>query len=163
EVGFVPPYATYPFLPGFFATLSGASPREVLKKCDAHRVSCLRSGTLVELDRAEPKDAGTALAPNPEIAEARRSFQTLKESATIGQLLRDEDEESLDALLEAACQALVFENALPEDVDQQVEHDFLGSGSFEPLHARVRLVYRTEGDREKHLSVRFLQKSHHIA
>lgn len=166
-VAFVPPYPTYPFPPAFFARHAGASPRELLKACDEHRTSCLRSGAVTEAAASPGPDSNGGIFVGPGrdqgIEAVRHEFQRLCAHAEAEQLLAREDEETLDTLLEAACLALVAENPLPDDVDAQVEHDFLGTGSFEPLHARVRLIYRAEGDREKHLAVRFLQKAHHRA
>jgi hypothetical protein len=39
--GFTPSYSTWPFRPSFFGTLSGRTHREVLKRCEQHRLACL--------------------------------------------------------------------------------------------------------------------------
>jgi hypothetical protein len=159
KVAFAPKYPSYPFAPAFFQHLKGASPREVLKACDAHRAQCQRQGKVFEFD-----DGNRPPPPPPSaLAAIRTEFLALRATANVEALLTSEDEEALDTLLEAACIALVRENPVPEDVDAQVDFDFLGAGSYDPLHARVRLVYRSDGDREKHFAVRFLQKSQHTA
>jgi hypothetical protein len=157
---FAPPYATYPFKPAFFEQQAGASPREVLKKCDEHRTVCLRHGSVLEVGAP-----GTGpRPPEPVTHRVRDEFTALsaRGRTEVETMLAKEDEDGLDALLEAACQALVLENPLPNDVDAHVDLDFHGTG-YDPLHARVRLTYRADGDREKHLSLRFLQVKHHRA
>ncbi|HEY2735875.1 MAG TPA: hypothetical protein VGI70_17880, partial [Polyangiales bacterium] len=156
--GFKPPYTSFPFKPSFFAAQSGASPREVLKKCEQHRLNCLRSGSVTEVG-TDTKSSRVSI--DPPVLRAR--FDAFRAKADIERLLADEDEDSLDKLLEAACHALVAEHAVPADVDALVDLDFAGPGNYEPLHARVRVVYRAEAEREKHYAVRFLQKKNHLA
>lgn len=158
--GFQPPYPTYPFLPPFFQRLAGASPREVLKACDEHRANCQRLGKVVET--GGDVEIGGDAGPGP-AALARKEYEELRAKANVDALVAAENEEALDTLLEAACLALVRENPVPANVDTHVDLDFMGASNYEPLHARVRLVYRAEGDREKHFAVRFLQKGHHLA
>ncbi|HKU39282.1 MAG TPA: ATP-binding protein, partial [Polyangiales bacterium] len=162
EHGFVPAYATYPFRPGFFASLRGLSPREVLKRCDEHRWSCLRRGEVIEIDRSGIIDDEVGV--DDDFSEAREQLQALLGQAdVVERMLADEDEDGLDKLLETACAALVMENPVPEDIDVPVDRDFVGTGAFAPLHARIRVVYRAEAEREKHYAARFLQKANHIA
>ncbi len=158
-MAFSPKYPSYPFSPSFFAGLSGLLPREVLKRCNEHRMACQRAGVITEATGTEMVTLPVAKPDNRTIED---EFAALKAKADVERLLADEDEEALDTLLEAACQALKFENPLPDGVDAHVDLDFLGSGNAVPLHARLRLVFRAN-EREKHLSVRFLQKSHYRA
>ena len=72
--------------------------------------------------------------------------------------IKREDEDALDKLVEAACEALVEENPLTQDLDAIIDKDFLGSGSFEPLHARLRVVDRAANDRELHYAAQVLRK-----
>jgi hypothetical protein len=162
STSFKPPYPSYPFKSSYFATLAGASPREVLKRCDEHRWNCLRAGEVTELLGPVP---GPQPPPDrePDFKLVRAKFQELHDKADPSKLIANEDEDALDKLLEAACRALVAENRVPEDVDVLLDEDFPGPGSYAPLHARVRVVYRAESEREKHYAVRFLQKKHHHA
>lgn len=154
--GFKPKYPTYPFRPGFFVSVMGLSPREVLKLCDAHRWNCLRVGKVSQLD--DPP--GLVRSGDDGIEGAKQRFQELVRAANVERLLEAEDEEALDKLLETACKALEFENPVPSDIDVIIDLDFEGAAKYVPLHARMRVLYRAEGDRERHYATRFLQKKH---
>jgi hypothetical protein len=95
--------------------------------------------------------------------DVQRQFDDLVASANVAGMLARQDEEALDKLIEVACEALVQENPLPEHMDALIDKDFVGTGSFEPLHARLRVVDHSAGDRERHYAFRFLEKTHHIA
>jgi hypothetical protein len=157
--GLQPPYASFPFAPGFFKKRVGQSPREVLKACNEHRQECALVGRAVEIGAS-----GSGLIPVPVAHEPiRAEFEKLRRGYDIASLLDAEDEDALDKLIETACDALVEENPLPPNCDAIVDKDFLGSGAFEPLHARLRVVDRSANDRERHYAFRFLEKTHHIA
>lgn len=161
EQGVTPPYASFPFASGFFADRIGLLPREVLKACNEHRQACAAAGKAVEIGRnSEPP---RVVAPVTDDREIRSEFAMLQAEANVSELLDKEDEDALDKLVEAACDALVEENPLQGDLDVIIDKDFLGSGSFEPLHARLRVVDRAANDRERHYAFRFLEKTHHIA
>ena len=155
---FKPPYATYPYPPSFFVKHQGASPREVLKHCEEHRRSCIRSGLVTEAGHVEP--ARPPLAEDVEIAQR---LQALAQASNVQTALDDDDDRSLDILIETACHALREENAPGDDVDIQIDSDFLGNGRCEPLHARIRLIFRAEGDRERHYAFRFIQSKNAIS
>ncbi len=158
--GVEPRYASYPFAPGFFDKRIGLLPREVLKACNEHRHACATSGRLTELDGDEPATVG----PEPSHEhELRAALDELARAADVASLIERQDEDSLDRLIEIACDALVEENALPSDCDALIDKDFLGSGSFEPLHARLRIVDRGANERERHYAFRFIEKTQHIA
>jgi hypothetical protein len=155
-----PRYASYPFAPGFFTKRIGLLPREVLKACNEHRHACATAGKVLELDGEEP-----TVLPTPATLdhELRSELVRLVAAATVTDLIENEDEDALDKLIEVACDALVEENELPEDFDALIDKDFIGSGSFEPLHARLRVVDRGCNERERHYAYRFLEKTQHIA
>lgn len=152
--GFLPPYPCYPFRDEFFKELTGASPRELLKRCDAHRRECMRSEKVVETGEllAAPRADSTA--------SIDRRFEELRLLAPVERLILEEDEVALDGLIETACLALAEdENPAPDDVDAAVDLHFPGRAAYEPLHARIRLMFRAVRDRERHYAFRFLQKS----
>jgi uncharacterized protein DUF87 len=154
--GVLPPYPCYPFSAEFFSEMTGASPRELLKRCDAYRRECLARGAVGETGRL------LAPAAPQDLSGIERRFEELRRLAPIDRLLADEDEASLDGLIESACQALADdENPATGDVDATVELHSSGRGAYEPLHARIRLVFHADGDRERHYALRFLQKSHY--
>lgn len=158
---FAPPYPSYPFKPTFFGQMLQATPREVLKLCDEHRWNCLRQSLVTEIG----VDERTSSVPKrgDSFASLRAQFKNLCDSAQVEDLLDQDDESGVDALLETACRALAIENRAPEDVDVLVDLDFAFAGSYVPLHARIRMIYRSKSERERHYAVRFLQKSHHLA
>lgn len=154
RAGFSPPYPCHPYRDAFFTELQRSSPREVLKACDAHRRECLRRGSVIET--GEP----TASIGADELAPIQARFEALQREAPVDKLLAEEDDEALDGLIESACLALAEdENTAPADVDVAIDLRFPGRGAYEPLHARIRMVYRSERDRERHYAFRFLQKS----
>jgi len=154
ENGVKPPYPAYPFGESFFNDRIGLLPREVLKACRAHQLACMAAGQVTETDKGP-----TAIVTD----DVQHQFDNLVASASVAGMLDRQDEEALDKLIEVACEALVEENPLPEHMDALIDKDFAGTGSFEPLHARLRVVDHSAGDRERHYAFRFLEKTHHIA
>jgi hypothetical protein len=65
--------------------------------------------------------------------------------------------------VETACKSLLLEHPLPSDVIPKAENDFLSTGTYDPLHARIRLILTSQGERERHHSFRFLQQTHYRA
>jgi hypothetical protein len=154
-LGITPPYPCHPFRDDFFAEMAGAPPRELYKRCDAHRRECLRLQRVVE--------TGRAIAPprKEALVDIQRRFEELLVRAPIDQLLADEDDPALGALIESAALALVQnENPTRADIDVGLDVRFPGRRSYDALHARVRLLFRADGDRERHYAFRFIQKSH---
>lgn len=162
ESGFVPPYASYPFTDAFFDSRSGNTPREVLKACDVHRQRCKKAGR-VEETTPEP----SRLTPSVPATDWKQTITNrlaeLRDKADIAAMLADGSERSLDLLVETACKALLAESELPSDVIPKVEKDFLGTGNYDPLHARICLILASQGERERHHSFRFLQQVHYRA
>ena len=163
KVGFKPPYPTWPFARQAFDRLQGVSPRQILKLCYEHWRRCLAHGEVVELtefgDAGEPMPA--AEFPPGRFAEIDRCYATYQQEADPANLLEERaDDERLAPLLQAACACLVKESPLPEQVDALVDVDFHGGKTTRALHARLRLVFHDEGDREEHFCLRALQRRH---
>jgi hypothetical protein len=137
EAKFEPPYPCYPFRRDFFAELRGASPRELLKRCDAHRRECLRRKQVIETGEAPMSPVRVDLQP------LERRFEQLLAQAPVKRLIDEEDEAALDGLIESACLAIAeVENPAPADIDAAVDLRFPGRGAYEALHARIRLIFR---------------------
>jgi hypothetical protein len=65
---FTPPYPSWPFRPGAFDETVGWLPRQLLKRCDAHRRKCVANGGVAELDSFDVKaTADRQAAPPPAI------------------------------------------------------------------------------------------------
>jgi hypothetical protein len=159
-VGFQPPYPSFPYAGGFFEKYRDNTPRELLKACEAHRRACRAAGVVTATDEATPirrdPDPGW-----PETIDAR--LKTLLLEVNPALVLHDEDEKLQDEFIEAACDAIVLENPAPESVAVKIDRDFMGTGNYAPLHARIRLILTENREREVHFAFRFLEKSHHSA
>lgn len=164
ENGFEPPYPAYPYGDLFFQKYRDNTPRELLKACEAHRKACRRANLVTE--------AGVAPIP-PVVQEApdsngwklavQQRLEALTSQSDVGTLLADDSEKLQDRIIEAACDALLLENPVPDTVFAKVDKDFMGTGSYDPLHARIRLVLTHQRERELHQSFRFLEKGHYRA
>ncbi len=159
---FLPPYPTYPFADGFFTTYESNTPRELLKACEAHRKACRRAEFVSEAHGDAPPSSRISSPDDWKEAVAKK-VEEVAARAPLEALLDENTEDLHDRLIEAACDALLLENPVPYQVFAAVDRDFMGTGSYDPLHARVRLVLADQRERELHHSFRFLQKSHHRA
>jgi hypothetical protein len=156
---FDPPYATWPFRPEAFDELALSTPREVLKKCEAWRERWIRRKVIDETssfmlpdDKAKP---AADLARLDEQFEAHRAEANSAAIVEVGH-----EDEQLAPLLQAALHCLLHEHDLPDDVDAQVDEHFTGGSKTQPLHARLRLVFVSEKNREEHFCLRALQVTH---
>lgn len=157
---FRPPYPTYPFTNAFFDQYRDNTPRELLKACDAHRRRCRLERRVVETESSE----AVASAPKPSVGvEIGAQLEALRASAPVTEIFEDESEDLQDEILEAACDLLVLENPVPASVFVKVERDFMNTGSYDPLHVRIRLILTEQGERERHHSFRFLEKANYRA
>lgn len=147
----------------FFDHLKEATPRGVLKAADDHRRFCLKERQLIPYgdrqsagrpdNRSEPAPAQTLDEP----------FEALIQEQDIGKAMTETLEDNLGEGLCKALALLRYELTLPEHVDFAVDADFVGGRSYPTLHARLRLIFHAEADREFHLCLRVLQKSNHSA
>ena len=166
EAGFNPPYPTWPFRPEAFEALRADTPREILRRCELHRQKCLREGQVKEL--ASFVDDGP-IEPPPDGREGRyreldAKFQGLRDAADPDRLLEEKHEdERLAPLLQAALRCLIRERPLPRGIDARVDHEFTGGKTTQPLHARLRLIFQEENEREEHFCLRALQLTNAIS
>ncbi|MDY6851058.1 MAG: ATPase [Thermodesulfobacteriota bacterium] len=162
--GFTPGHPSWPFRAEAFEEAVGLTPREILKRCESHRQTCLDNGRVMELagfrDEAKPE---AVVSSRDEFQEIDAAFTALKQEADPAGLLAEENEDALGELLQAACRCLIREAPLPDDVDVLLETRFGGGHGYAPLHARLRLVYIREGAEETHICFRALQKVNHNA
>ncbi|MDX9766589.1 MAG: DUF87 domain-containing protein [Ectothiorhodospiraceae bacterium] len=164
RVGFVPPYPAWPFSPQAFEAeaLTRIYPREVLKLCHQHQERCRNRGQVIELE-AFDRDASVALTiPNEDYTD--ELFEQARARADLAGLFNEkDDDEALGRLLAAACRGLLRESPARDDVDAVVDVDFPGGKVYRALHARIRLIERGHGDRERHYSFRAINRSNSIA
>ncbi|UGT60301.1 helicase HerA domain-containing protein [Nocardia asteroides] len=164
EIGFEPPYPTWPVLPAAFERLPVVhfTPRRLLQQLEKHVAQCLARDTVVELDDfgavAEP--AVAPAADRTELGAFDARFTALHESADVISPLdpRFEDERMV-ALLNAALQCYVLEQnrgsqELTIDPDRTVSP---------ALHARLRRTLDEASEDEEHWSFRAIAHSHHRA
>ena len=153
-------YPTYPFRPEAFNDLKVDTPREILKKCDSHRQRCIRTNVVTELG------SFTGMGPNgqstqvvtTELNRLDQVFAKHVANADLAGLLDEKlEDERLAPVLRTALECLVHESDLPSDVDSFVDAGFTGGATTRPLHARLRLIFKKEDEREEHYCVRTLQ------
>lgn len=159
KAGFSPPFPSFPYGDAFFETYRHNTPRELLKACDAYRKECRRAGAVTETG-VTPPDPVPPSKPDWKQSISDLVAQ-LAARSNPKNLLADDSEALQDRIIETACEALLLENPAPESVFAKVDKDFMGTGSYDPLHARVRLIFNDE--RERHHSFRFLQKADYRA
>jgi hypothetical protein len=158
NVGFSPPYPTWPFSQEFLHAAKGQYPRRILQRCHRHREQCLTDKRITELTSLDP----VVIKPvEPKYEQLDKDLAAVRDQVKLAEVLDEQNEdELLGVLLQTACDCLAIENPTADNVDALVEADFAGGKSYRPLHARIRLVFRNEGDREKHLCLRALQRLH---
>jgi hypothetical protein len=156
---FTPPHRTWPFAPGFFKSIPpGLTPREILNRCDKHRLDCARAGKVTELHSF----SGTTVQDSPRPVDPSpldQHFAT-ELAAVDPEIWLDQSSESgLGDLLGEAASIFLRELPFDSNVDFAAEHDFHETKQFESLHLRLRRIFRAEDDREEHVCVRVLQKA----
>ncbi len=162
SVNFSPRYPTWPFTPAFFAEAKQQSPRRILQRCDAHRNRCLAEKKITELSSFNSDSTPPSLSPS--FDQLDQEFTRLKAQRDVISYLDENNEDtSLAALLQTAGECLLREHPTAENVDLAIEADFPGGHNKRPLHLRMRLIFRDEGDREKHLCLRALQRTNATA
>ena len=157
-VGFSPEYPSWPFRPEAFAALAIDSPREILQKCERHRQRCLRKESVSVLDSFKPIENGNGSGGRRSFDELDRRLTELAAQCDLAVLCEEKHEdERLAPLLQTALQCLLHERTLPDEVDGLVDSEFTGGTTTRPLHARLRLIFRKENEREEHFCVRALE------
>lgn len=161
---FTPPYPSYPFKPAIFTQAQDYFPRDLLKACDLHREYCAQHGSVLEIEEFQATMGQHLQQPTHRPTSLTERFQTLRAQAELDALMHTEaDDGLLMELIPAFCEALTHEVIWPEGIEVDIEKDFHSQSHYPPLHARIRLLYQHEGDREYHFSVRALQKTHPTA
>ena len=156
-IGFQPAYPSWPFQPAFFDSLEGAFPRQVLQKCDEHKRFCAAKNEVIELGWTEKQ---IIVEAPPATRSTTSGFDELLQKVKAEpSLLEEEQEDALGELVLRGCELLLKEARPPADVDHLVDADFSGNKRFPSLHARVRIVYHDQGDREEHVCLRVLQRT----
>lgn len=156
KYSFDPPHPTWPFRQDAFASVLGLSPREILKLCDRCRQGFLSNGQIDEISSF----VASGPPPKEPVPQLEARLNRLRASQDANKFLSESAEDELGGVLREACRLLVLENPPADDVDTVVDAESAIGRGYPPLHCRVRLVFRNEGDREEHFCVRVLQKQH---
>ncbi len=159
---FEPPYPTWPFAEQALSALGGVTPRELLKRCAEHRRNCITQSAASELN--DFVATSVASPANPAVDQFQQldaTFDNYRRSAEVAPLLDEKNEDgSLAELIRIACHCLLKECTFPQDVHGALDTEFTGGTSTKPLHARIRLVFEAEEEREEHHSIRAIQHTH---
>ena len=161
EVGFTPPYPTWPIKELAFTESSFFTPRRLLKRVEQHATQCLRANRIVELAHLEDEVAPmVAAATGAEGLDA--DFQTLdqrfdrlvREAHVDDALEHAHEDRVMPALLSAGLKALI------EELDDKAyKHD--PPPSAKPaLHARLRQTLDETLEDEIHWGFRAIASSH---
>ncbi|MEZ5404077.1 MAG: AAA family ATPase [Bryobacteraceae bacterium] len=159
QSGFAPPYPSWPFRAEFFASVpAGWTPREILNRCERHRQQCLDTGEVTELT-----SCGGGAAPPAAVVETSLAarYEELRASPDIAWMMAEENEDRFGDELAEVCAIFLRELPLEDNIDYQLDHEFHETRSYESLHVRMRRIFRAESDREEHVCMRVLSKSHY--
>jgi hypothetical protein len=164
NANYSPPYSTWPFHPNFFseAAQKGKSPRQILQRCSQHRDHCVSTGNVTELHSFV--NGKPIVIDLQDFSQIENAFDQAKQQVDLNSAVEEAREDDvLGQWLKSASACLVQENPTADNIDVSFEDRFPGDRTQSQLHARLRLIYRDQGDREKHLCLRALQRSHHAA
>lgn len=156
---FTPPYPTWPFARSFFGTLRGLSPRQVLNRCEQHRLVCLAAGEVCELN-SYGGETVHPVAPRPSDPGLDSVYARLLQTVNVDGKLDEENEDKFGDELAEVCELLLKELPSDPNIDYELEDEFHETKKYESLHVRLRRVFCSESDREEHVCVRVLEKKH---
>ena len=162
EVGFTPPYDTWPVRPSAFESASARTftPRRLLQRVDAHIRKCLDSGELSELDDLadEQAPAGPPPPPDPRELQAMDAwFTRLRDEADVRTpLSQDSEDDWMPPLLTAGLSAYIAELG---EAGQHLAVDQV-RGRKPALHARLRRTLDERTEDEVHVAFRGIAHTH---
>ncbi|MFG1900190.1 helicase HerA domain-containing protein [Micromonospora carbonacea] len=167
EVGYAPPYPSWPVSPRAFAEAGAFTPRQLLIEIDRHIRGCLAAGevremtTLGEPAAAEPRvprPAAPVTATAEEMDRYDVRFAELRAAADVAAPLgRATEDEAMPPLLAAGLTAWILERGdagAAFSVDPPPSTD-------PPLHARLRLTLDERTEDQAHWCFRAISDDHH--
>jgi hypothetical protein len=161
DVGFRPPYPTWPIRELAFAESDHFTPRALLKRVERHALDCVRRDAVTELEHLE--DDGLPPGPHDRVMPAEGSspdelearFTSLVKQADIEDALNHTTEDTcVPALLSAGLRALIVELG-----DPAYKMDPVPS-TKPPLHARLRRTLDEGLEDEEHWAFRAIASGH---
>lgn len=168
EVGFTPPYPSWPVSPDAFKDSRQFTPRELLRVVDSHMRACVATGEVREMvsllqkpvEAAGPPRQDAVSQPTAAFEEYDTRFAVLIAEADPAPALDERSEDTvLPALLEAGLTAWIAERGDARDAywnDPQ-------PGGKPALHARLRRTFGDETEDEEHWAFRAIAAKHHIS
>lgn len=167
QLGFDPPYPTWPVRPEAFVDAGEFTPRQLLIAIDAHIRGCLLSDSVAELTRLGDPPSGMVLPSAAEPASTVDSemlatydtrFEALKDTADVATPLEaDTEDTAVPGLLGAGLTAWVLEQG---ERGTAFSVDALPSARPD-LHARLRLNLDENTEDQVHWCFRAISARHH--
>lgn len=162
ELGFIPPYATWPVQDTAFAEATVFTPRLLINRINEHVQACLREGSVRELAGFTEAEHRAPVAVADELPDDKldRRFAELREGADVSAALAGPTEDGeMPSLLTAGLSAWIEElgeagRAFRVDPPQ---------GGKVPLHARLRRSLDEATEDEQHWSFRAIAHTNAIA
>jgi hypothetical protein len=164
EIGFAPPYPSWPIKPAAFSDAPQYTPRQLLKRADAHIRECLQRGDAEELEHLVGHTGdGRAEQPEPPPggnSDIDRLFNEYRRRAVTAAALDPEGEDTtMPAMLTAALHAWIEERG---DTEQAFRVD-PPPGAHVTLHGRLRQSLDPASDDERHWAFRAVAASNAVA
>ncbi|HEV2638093.1 MAG TPA: DUF87 domain-containing protein [Actinocrinis sp.] len=169
EVGFVPPYPTWPILEDAFADAVHFTPRALIRQVEWHVLECLRTDTVTELAKLPggrmtgplPEGVGeAATADEKDLAALDDLFARHRREADVLAALHHQTEDQvLPGLLAAGLSAWTTEAG---GAGRTYKLD-PSPGAKPALHARLRRVLDEDTENELHWALRGIAATHPIA
>ncbi|WFE37827.1 DUF87 domain-containing protein [Micromonospora sp. WMMD998] len=166
DVGFVPPYPSWPVSPRAFAAAGAFTPRQLLIEIDGHIRACLATDEVREMTglgeppTAEPREPRPApvTVGGAEMARYDARFAELKAAADVrAPRERASEDAVMPALLAAGLTAWILERG---DAGEAFSVDPPPS-TDPPLHARLRLTLDERTEDQVHWCFRAISDDHH--
>lgn len=168
DVGFDPPYRSWPVAASAFADAPGFTPRQLLIEIDRHVQSCLLDGEARELTTLgePPTDEPHAPPDTPEtvtaadLARLDARFTELQANVDVAAALDPHTEDRhMPALLAAGLTAWIVEHG---DTDHALSQDPPPSAN-PALHARLRRTLDESTEDQLHWGFRAIAATHPVA
>jgi Helicase HerA, central domain len=163
-IEYVPKYASWPILPAAFDDAPEYTPRQLLKRADAHVRSCLERDVVEEL--AHLKAVAVELPPPGPVEFPSNTtgldqrFAGYRQRAVTGAALDPDGEDiTVPSLLSAALEAWIVEHG---DTDQAFRFD-PPPGKRVLLHGRLRQSLDAATDDERHWGFRAIASANAVA
>ncbi|MER7269008.1 DUF87 domain-containing protein [Micromonospora carbonacea] len=167
EVGYAPPYPSWPVSPRAFAEAGAFTPRQLLIEIDRHIRGCLATDEVREMttlgepavaEPRAPRPAAPVTATAEEMDRYDARFAELRAAADVATPLgRATEDEAMPPLLAAGLTAWILERGdagAAFSVDPPPSTD-------PPLHARLRLTLDERTEDQAHWCFRAISDDHH--